>query len=157
MWRRFYFAWLLAPAVLGTLAWSIGATYSPFYALGAVTWALFFVESWRIKESKLAVQWGTYGVHRVEAVRTGFRPSAWSTDPTTGRKVGEESASGTILRAAATVPVLLLFAGGLAGLISCIYAIETIVQEVYDGPGKMYLVSRHSRSYWQLAPGDTSC
>lgn len=119
--------------------WALRLFYAPVYAAFISLWALVFVESWRIKERKLAVQWGVHNVHEVEVVRPGFVPSEFVLDPATGRQVGIYPAWKTILRAALSVPVLLAWTAGLAGLISVTYAIEVVVNESYDGPGKMYL------------------
>ena len=136
---RFYYSALAVPAAVGFAFWALRLFYAPAYAAFISLWALVFVEVWRIKERKLAVQWGTYGVHEVEIIRPGFVPSEYVLDPATGRQVGVYPAWKTILWTALSVPVLVAWAVGLAGLISVTYAIEVIVNESYDGPGKIYL------------------
>jgi anoctamin-10 len=66
---KFYFVALAFPAFLGTIWWATGSTYSPSYGVMMSIWAVVFVETWRIKERTLAVQWGTYGFEEVETLR----------------------------------------------------------------------------------------
>ncbi|KAI5477477.1 Calcium-activated chloride channel family protein [Pseudohyphozyma bogoriensis] len=136
---RAYFVSLAFPAGVGALFWLAGFAYSPIYAVGVVAWSVIFVESWRIKEKEIAVEWGTYRIDQVESERTEFVGSHHITDPVTGEEKDVFAWWRITLRQLAALPVLLVFAAFLAGLISVIYAIETIVGEVYDGPGKRYL------------------
>lgn len=137
----YYFRSLAWPAGLGALFWLAGLSYSPVYAALIVGWSVFFIERWRIKEKELAVQWGSYGVHNVEVQRSEFEGLRKVVDPVTGVEKEYFPFARTLGRQLSTVPIMLLYMGLLAAIISCIYSIETIVQEVYEGPGKRYLVS----------------
>lgn len=61
--------------------------YSPLYSVGILLWSLIFVESWRIKEKELGVEWGTYGssgaISSVEAIRPQFHGNKKELDPVT--------------------------------------------------------------------------
>ncbi|KAL8277249.1 hypothetical protein RQP46_010318 [Phenoliferia psychrophenolica] len=142
---RSYFIALVFPAGIGLLFWIAGLAYSAVYGVAIVAWSTIFIESWRLKERELAVQWGTFGVHKVEVQRPEFKGECAVIDPVTG--VEEEFFPWwkTLGRQLATIPVLLVFATVLACIISVIYSIETIVGEVYSGPGKRYLTS-HANS-----------
>ncbi|KAK4055391.1 hypothetical protein OIO90_003229 [Microbotryomycetes sp. JL221] len=136
---RTYFRACVVPATLGTIWYLLGLAFSPFYSIALVMWSIWFVENWRIKERKLAVEWNTFGVERVETERTQFKGIKTVIDPVTGVEHQHFPLSTRLLRQLASVPALFGFALALATLISIIYSIETIVGEVYDGPGKRYL------------------
>lgn len=138
---QYYFISLAFPAGLGSIFWLCGLTYSPYYSAALCAWSVVFVERWRIKERELAVEWGTYGVHEVETQRAEFVGSSQIVDPVSGVQKDYFPFARTLLRQLASVPVLLGFVGVLSILISIIYSIETIVGEVYDGPGKRFAVS----------------
>ncbi|KAM0748366.1 DUF590-domain-containing protein [Meredithblackwellia eburnea MCA 4105] len=136
---RYYFFSLTFPAGIGLLFWWAGLSYHSLYALGTVLWSTTFVESWRLKERELAVDWGTHGVHNVEVQRPTFVGDCQKVDPVTGVQKACFPWYQTLARELASIPILLVFATVLAAMISTIYAIETIVGEVYDGKGKKYL------------------
>ncbi|KAM0790940.1 hypothetical protein ACM66B_004245 [Microbotryomycetes sp. NB124-2] len=136
---RYYFRSLIVPATLGVIWYLAGLAFSPFYSVPVVVWSIWFVESWRIQERELAVEWGTYGVERVETERAQFKGIKRVVDPVTGVEHQHFPLSTRLVRQLSSVPALLGFAVLLAVLISIIYSIETIVGEVYDGPGKRYL------------------
>lgn len=126
----FYAVALAVPAVVGSLYWISGVSYSPLYSALLVGWSIVFVESWKLKEKELAVRWGTYGMEEVPETRQGYQ------------KVEEEEAWwATFGRQLSTIPVVLAFAAGMGLLISSIYVIETLIGEIYAGAGKKYLVS----------------
>lgn len=137
---RYYFFALVFPAGVGLLFWLAGWAYSAVYGVAICAWSTIFVERWRLKERELAVEWGTYGVHKVEVQRAEFKGDRTVVDRVTGVEQDVFPWYRTLGRQLATIPVLLVFATVLAALISVIYAIETIVGEVYSGPGKRYLV-----------------
>lgn len=137
---RFYWTSLAFPALIGALFWLAGRSYSPVYSFLVVGWSIVLVESWRLKERVLAVAWGTHGVHNVEVCRAEFKGEKKEMDPVSGVEREVFSWWRTTGRQLASIPVLLVFAATLATLISGIYSIETLVGEVYDGPGKRYLV-----------------
>lgn len=129
----FYAVALAFPAVVGTLFWFAGTKYSTIYSTLLVGWSIVYVESWKLKEKSLAIRWGTYGIKQVPEIRQGYQAAE-------GGK-GEEVWWKTFGRSLATVPIVCAFALGLGALISCIYVIETLIGEIYDGAGKKYLVS----------------
>lgn len=50
----FYFQALGPIAFMGFVFWALGLPYHAIYSLTLVIWSCFFVESWRMKERKLA-------------------------------------------------------------------------------------------------------
>ncbi|KAK4695877.1 anoctamin-10, partial [Phenoliferia sp. Uapishka_3] len=136
---RYYFFALAFPTVVGALFYLLGWPYSGLYGTFIVTWSTLFVESWRIKERQYAVEWGTYGVHKVEVLRSEFQGDQMVVDKVTGVEKDFFPWWKTLGRQLATIPVLVVFAGVLATLISGIYAIEVVVGEVYSGPGKRFM------------------
>jgi len=104
-----------------------------------VAWSLFFVEGWRQRERVLAVRWGTYRVNTVSRKRTQFKGTATVKDPLTGEATRAQPWWLKDVRAITSLPVILFFGTILSLLISAIFTLEVILNEVYRGPGKQYL------------------
>lgn len=128
---------LVFPAGLGLLfsllsTWtstsstSYAYEYSPLYSFLLFLWALTFVEWWRAHEHVLALRFGTRGADRVEKNRAQYNPGLpwWRRE----------------LRVLASVPVIMVFAGILAALLTGIFVLEAFVMELYTGPGHKYIV-----------------
>ncbi|GJN93434.1 hypothetical protein Rhopal_006490-T1 [Rhodotorula paludigena] len=135
----YYFRSLVFPSALGLFFWLMGLPYHPLLGLGFVGWSLIFVESWRLRENAIAVQWGTYHLDRVEADRPGFQGDGLEVDPVTGVTRQKWRFQRTLTRGLASLPAYFTFVGALGALVSGIYIVETLVGEVYDGPGKRFL------------------
>jgi anoctamin-10 len=131
---------LAFPAVVGFLFWYYEQEYSSLYSVFIVLWSLGFVEWWRTRERILSVQWGSHGSSRVGKCRTQFRPERLEQDPVTGEEARVFPWWKREIRIATSLPALVGFSAGLSLLISAIYFAEVLINEVYDGPGKQYLV-----------------
>ncbi|GAA6043352.1 hypothetical protein JCM8097_008045 [Rhodosporidiobolus ruineniae] len=135
----YYFRSLIFPSALGFFMWLLGLSFHPILGIGFVGWSVIFVETWRIREKAIAVQWGQYGLDRVEENRPGFQGDGKEVDPVTGTTREKWRFRKTLTRGLASIPAYLAFVGLLGALISGIYIVETLLGEVYDGPGKMFL------------------
>ena len=115
-------------SLLSTYSSSTARTfeYSPIYSFLLCLWALAFVEWWRAHEHVLAIRFGTRGADRVEKNRVEYKPglSWWIRE----------------LRVLASIPVILVFAGILAAILTGIFVLEAFVTELYTGPGHKYIV-----------------
>ncbi|EIN09636.1 DUF590-domain-containing protein [Punctularia strigosozonata HHB-11173 SS5] len=120
-----YTHFLIFPAAIGVLFYFLGAPYSLAYSILLVVWSTAFVEYWRVRERRLSVRWSTRGSFNVEKRRADYQPNFpwWKRD----------------LRAVASVPVILLFAGVLASLLTGIFVFEAFVTQIYTGPGHQYI------------------
>ncbi|SCV70174.1 BQ2448_1568 [Microbotryum intermedium] len=136
---RYYFASLLYPALMGMSFYLLGLSYHPIYSIGMVGWSIYFIETWRIQEKTLSVEWGTYNIHTVESERAEFHGDTQIIDPVTGVEHAYFPFWKTFVRQLMTIPVLFAFASVLVALISTIYVTETLFGEVYEGPAKRYL------------------
>ncbi|KAG6855942.1 hypothetical protein H0H87_009135 [Tephrocybe sp. NHM501043] len=116
---------LVFPAVLGILCFFFGTSYSPVYSTLVFAWSVIFVEWWRVHERILSLRFGTRGSFRVEKRRADYKPgfSWWRRE----------------LRILVSIPVLLLFAGTLAALLTGIFVFEAFVTQLYTGPGHQYI------------------
>lgn len=137
----FYAQSLAFPSALGTFFWLLGLRFHPLLGLGFVGWSVMFVETWRVRERALAVQWGTHRLDRVELERPGFQGDGKEPDPVTGVARERWSFGRTLTRGLASLPAYAFFVACLAAVVAVIYTAETIVGEVYDGPFKRVLVS----------------
>jgi hypothetical protein len=135
----FYFKSLLFPSVVGLVFWIAGLSFHPILGIALTGWSLLMVESWRLRERALSVHWGSYNIDKVEVQRAGFRGDGLEVDPVTGVTHEIWRFRKTLTRSLAVLPVYFLFVGILGGIISTIYMIETVLGEVYDGPGKKIL------------------
>lgn len=142
-----YFVFLSFPAAVGTGFWLFTCPFHPLYSVLILGWSVVFLESWRIREKQLAVRWGSWRVEQVESDRKEFYGTRLEVDKVTGVEYKYFPWYRTLGRQLTTIPVLLLYATVLVGVISGIYAVETIVGEVYKGPGKQFLVCLSSLRY----------
>ncbi|KAI0028887.1 calcium-activated chloride channel-domain-containing protein [Vararia minispora EC-137] len=128
----FYFAFLvsytrflLPIALLGVLCFQLGRAYSATYSGLLCLWCISFVEYWRIRERIFSVCWGTQGIFRVEKRRLSYIE---------GTKWWQRE-----FRTLASVPIILLFATVLFGLLTAIFVFEAFVTTLYTGPGHEYI------------------
>lgn len=137
----FYARSLAFPSALGAFFWLLGLRFHPLLGLGFVGWSVLFVETWRVRERALAVQWGTHRLDRVELERPGFQGDGTEADPVTGVTRQRWSFGRTLTRGLASLPAYAFFVACLGAIVAVIYTVETLVGEVYDGPLKRVLVS----------------
>jgi len=75
-----YTGWMMFPAFCGFCTWiNVAAEndnpdviMAPIYAFGMAIWATLFLESWKRKEGRLAMEWGVFGDAKVEKVRSEY-------------------------------------------------------------------------------------
>ena len=75
----FYTSWLLVPAILGALLWTISffaesqqQQLAPLYAAFIAIWASAMMKAWQRRANKLALDWGVANRRQVEVIRKGF-------------------------------------------------------------------------------------
>jgi hypothetical protein len=112
--------------LLGAIFYLLKSSYSPVYSIILLLWSITFVEWWIIRERILSVRWGTQGSFKVEKHRADYIPGSpwWKKE----------------MRMVASIPVIILFASVLAGLLTAIFLFEAFVAELYTGPGHKYIV-----------------
>lgn len=122
-----YTKFLVIPAAIGVLAHFLMPAYSPIYSFILSVWSIGFVEWWRVHERILSLRFGTRGSFKVEKRRAQYKQgmSWWSRE----------------LRVLASIPVILMFAGLLTAILTGIFVFEAFVTQLYQGPGKKFLVS----------------
>jgi len=118
---------LTFPAILGIAFYLFSTSYSPLYSSLLLIWSIAFVEWWRIRERILSLRWGTRGSFLAEKHRVEWTPGSpwWRRD----------------LIVAASIPVMFMFAGILAALLTAIFIFEVFVTDLYTGPGHTFVVS----------------
>jgi anoctamin-10 len=127
---------LLFPAFLGITFWKFGAPYHPLYSALVVLWSVGMVEWWRIRERKLAVRWGSRGAFRVEKRRVEFDTVARERGPTSDDD--DDKAFPwwkREIRILTSLPLIMLAALALTGILTGIFIIEAFVTHLYTGPG----------------------
>jgi anoctamin-10 len=129
---------LVFPAVLGITFYFFGTAYSSVYSLLLLLWSIVFVEYWRVRERTLSMRWGTRGSFRVEKRRAQYLPGFpwWKRE----------------LRMLASVPVIALFAGVLATLLTGIFVFEAFVTQLYKGPGQKLITFSPTILFMALVP-----
>lgn len=127
-----------------------GWSWSWVYATVVSLWAVGFVEAWRVQERKIAVQYGTHMVSRVEHLRPQYLASLSDTsgipapDTVTEQKTLSPSPRDTEFlkreaKMVASVPVLAVCGTALGALLTAIFVFEAFFAHLYDGPGKQVL------------------
>ncbi|KAJ2889875.1 hypothetical protein IWW38_004448, partial [Coemansia aciculifera] len=135
-----YFLWLAIPAALGTLWWLLGQSFSWHFGVLLVLWSVLFTETWARRESDIATYWGVHGVQKASSSRRpNFRHDRYIVDPATGEPVPFFSNGKRWLRRLLGVPVVLALALLMALFVSFIFALQTFLDEYYDGPLQMLL------------------
>ncbi|KAJ2847112.1 hypothetical protein GGI22_006070, partial [Coemansia erecta] len=130
-----YFLWLALPAVAGLAWWVAGWSFSWQFGVLLVLWSVLFTETWARREADIATYWGVHGVERAAALRRpDFRPDRHVADPATGEMAPFFSNGKRWLRRLLGVPVVLALALVMALLVSLIFALQTFLDEYYDGP-----------------------
>ncbi|KAE8218839.1 hypothetical protein CF319_g7352 [Tilletia indica] len=138
-----YFAWLshyatgLTPmAAVGFLFWYFAAPYAPLYSLFLVGWGAVLVETWRMREKRLAVRWGVAGCNRADNRRLGFKPRIVRTHPATGEIEEVFEWWRVELRVAlVSLPSLIIGAIVVGLTMSSMFVSEVFVSKLYHGPG----------------------
>lgn len=116
--------------------------YSAVFAVANSLWAVIFVEYWKKKEVDLAVTWNCRNVSQLQHKRARFQPAGEAQDPVTGEIVQTFPAWRRLQRQALQIPFALTASLILSALYATVFAIEIMITEVYNGPGKAVLVSQ---------------
>ncbi|KAI8322456.1 DUF590-domain-containing protein, partial [Martensiomyces pterosporus] len=130
-----YFLWLAIPSAIGVLSWLFGWNFSWQFGIVIVLWSLLFTETWARRESDIATYWGVHGAEKAASFRRPhFRPDRTITDPSTGEPIPFFSNGKRWLRRLLGIPVVIVLALLMAIFVSFIFAVQTFLDEYYDGP-----------------------
>ena len=138
---RDYFRFLVFPSALGFAAWMLLGQFSAVYALGCGLWSVVFLEYWKKKEVDLAVQWGVRGVSAIQLPRSQFKWDYEAEDQVTGEPVKVYPFKKRFRTQLLQVPFAMACIVVLGSLVIVANSLEIFINQVYDGPGKQYLVS----------------
>ncbi|KAJ1650459.1 hypothetical protein IWQ61_008746 [Dispira simplex] len=136
---QFYFLWLVPPALVGLVWYLQGKTYSAPMALFVVCWAIAFVDMWARREIDIAVYWGTRHLGRVREPQPLFQPDGWSRHPITHELLPYFPLWKRWSRRMVTLPLIMAGAVFLAGVVGFLFALQTLTDEHYSGPGQAYV------------------
>lgn len=135
-----YVMFLCFPAAFGAAAWLMLGHFSPVYGLVSSIWCTIFTEWWKHQEADLAVRWGVRGVSKIETKKRDFKHEKEHTDPVTGETVKVFPSTKRLQRQLLQIPFALAAVSILGALIATCFGIEVFISEVYNGPGKSFLV-----------------
>jgi hypothetical protein len=138
---RSYFRFLIFPAALGLGAWMLLGQFSSVYALGCGLWSVIFLEYWKREETDLAVRWGVRGVSAIQLPRTQFCWEYEAEDAVTGEPVKVYPYMKRLRTQLLQIPFAVACVLALGSLVVIANSLEIFINQVYDGPGKQYLVS----------------
>ncbi|KAI1318674.1 hypothetical protein EDD11_005967 [Mortierella claussenii] len=137
---QFYLQWLAFPTGLGVVVHFFGSSFSIFYGISVILWAVIFTEFWKRREKELALWWGVRHVSKTEMRRPSFKGDTMALDPVTGEMLPFFSPWKRWTRKLAGVPVVLGGALGLAAVITTVFGIEVFLTIYYDGYLKDVLI-----------------
>lgn len=128
---------LLPIAVISVAFWvyTPADSYPPLYAFALSLYSAVWLAVWRIKERKLAVQWGTRGCESVSVGR--LRPQYVAAHNL--KSVAEAQNTTDVVRDAkvvASVPIILACGAVLALVLTGIFMLEAFVGHLWHGAGK---------------------
>lgn len=137
---RSYFMFLTFPAAVGLIAWMSLGQFSIIYALTCGLWSVVLLEFWKKKEVDLAVQWGVRGVSAIQLSRAEYKWDYEAEDPVTGEPVKVYPYKKRLQTQLLQIPFTMACVLVLGGLVVFANSLEIFINQVYDGPGKQYLV-----------------
>ncbi|KAF9168344.1 hypothetical protein BGX20_011343 [Mortierella sp. AD010] len=137
---EFYFISLMIPTGLGVFVHFFGSSFSIFYSISIIVWAVVYIESWKRRERELALWWGVSNVTKSEARRHEFKGDAYIKDPITDEETLFFSPWKRWARRIAGVPVILVGALALSMLVTFMFGVEVFLEVYYDGHMKEILV-----------------
>ncbi|KAK5135211.1 hypothetical protein LTR08_005460 [Meristemomyces frigidus] len=135
-----YLTFLLFPSGVGVFSWLFLGHFSSFYAITVSLWCVVFTEYWKHQELDLSIRWGVKSVSTIETKRHEFKAATETTDPITGETLQVYPDSQRLQRQLLQVPFAIACVLVLGTLIATCFGIEVFISEVYDGPGKSFLV-----------------
>jgi hypothetical protein len=109
-------------------------SYPPLLAFCLSVYACSFIATWRIRQRKLAVRWGTRGC---ESVSVQLRPQYVAANNV--RELGHSHKRADLFRdgkVLAAIPIILGCGALLACVLSTIFLLEAFVGHLWIGPGK---------------------
>ncbi|KAF9980128.1 hypothetical protein BGZ65_005518 [Modicella reniformis] len=137
---EFYFLWLIFPTVLGILVHFFGSSFSIFYSISVILWAVVFIEAWKRREKELALLWGVRNVRKSETRRQTFQGDRMVVDPVTDEQVPFFSPWKRLARKMVGLPVILGGAFALSILVTLMFVVEVFLEMYYGGHMKEVLV-----------------
>lgn len=128
---------LMPLAFISTMFWFFSPvdSYPPLYALVLAIYSSVFLAVWKIRERKLAVQWGMRGCENVAV--GGLRPQYVRAHNV--RSIEEPHTKSDVVRDSKvifSIPVILACGAALGVVLMTIFMIEAFVGQLWHGPGK---------------------
>jgi ABC-type phosphate/phosphonate transport system permease subunit len=115
-------------------------TCSPAYAILTTVWCTVFLEYWKIQAVDLSLRWDVKGVGAVKIIRPQFQWEKIIVDGT-GRHTHYFPKWKQVLRQLLQIPFMAVAALALGVIILGIFALETLISTLYNGPYKDIIVS----------------
>lgn len=133
-----YLMFLTFPAITGVLTWLFLSQYSLAYAILTSIWCSVFLEYWKVQELDLSIRWKTRGVNKSKTNRPEFKYDSVLIDAH-GRTRHHFPKWKHITRQLLQIPFIVLATVVLGAIICCVFAVEILISEAYDGPYQFYL------------------
>ncbi|KAF9431654.1 hypothetical protein BGZ76_011864 [Entomortierella beljakovae] len=137
---EYYFLCLIFPTALGILVHIFGSSFSIFYSISVLIWAIVYIESWKRRERDLALWWGVRNVKKSESKRHAFKGDRIIIDPVTDEHIPFFSPWKRWSRKAVGLPVIMAGALALSSLVTLMFVVEVFLEVYYDGYMKEVLV-----------------
>ncbi|KND86309.1 Uncharacterized protein TOPH_09067 [Tolypocladium ophioglossoides CBS 100239] len=133
-----YLMFLTFPAITGVITWLFLPKYSLAYAILTSVWCTVFLEYWKLREVDLSIRWNVRGVSKTEVNRPEFKYERLIVDET-GRTMHYFTKSKQIARQLLQIPFIIVAAAALGAIICCVFAVEVLISEAFEGPYLFYL------------------
>jgi len=153
---QFYYKSLIFPTIAGASAYYLLPEFSPLYAVLLCGWTVQFCQSWQRREKDLAVKWGVRGCGLRQRKRAAFKGDRQITNSMSGELSPYFPAWKRAIRQGLALPFIFIAAISLAAILSGIFATEVFMGEVYNGPGKKYLLYLPTVLFTLLVPSFTA-
>lgn len=130
---------LTFPSITGVITWLFLPKYSLAYAILTSVWCTVFLEYWKLREVDLSIRWNVRGVNKAKVNRPEFRYERVIVDEI-GRTTHYFPKWKQIARQLLQIPFIIVAAAALGAIICCVFAVEVLISEAYEGPYQLYLV-----------------
>ncbi|KAI5291308.1 hypothetical protein KEM54_005442 [Ascosphaera aggregata] len=135
---QFYFGFLTIPAAVGFFCWLFIPGFSIIYGIANSISCMVYVEMWKRRQGDLNIRWLTQGVSEIRMKRKAFKPEGIIEDELTHEKILYFPVWKRVCRQLLQVPLAIASIVSLGTIIAVCFAIEILLDEVYDGPLKQY-------------------
>ncbi|KTW28039.1 hypothetical protein T552_01901 [Pneumocystis carinii B80] len=149
---QFYILWLIFPTIFGLFIHFFFPRYYIVFAITITLWSIIFIRMWKMKEVKLSLRWGVYGISKIYQRRRSFMGDKIGKDAISGKTILVFSIWKRLLWKFISFLFQMVFSIVIICILTGIFFVEIYFLEIYDGPFQKYLVIVPSILFMMFIP-----